>query len=124
MLDSGILLNISIICIALIVVVVFFLAVRIIQILTQKRYFTTKGIKGLVFLITSLTVFGAIEYCLYHIPDLLMYGIPWAMIDEMGPTGFINTVIILASLIFGLFVYAILLFYFVKSDNRNPKIEG
>lgn len=123
MLNRGMLSTISSIGIGFIAIIVFFLAMRIIQIYNRKRHFKTKGIQGLIFFIVSLVIFGGIEYCLYHIPDLLMYGIPWAMIDEMGPTGFINTVIILATLVFTLFAYSNLFFFFVKSVNQPSKNE-
>jgi hypothetical protein len=113
---------ISLIFAAVILIMVIFLVIRLLKIFTRKRILKTKGIKGLIFLIISLGILGAAEYCLYHIPDFLMYGIPWEMIDEMGPTYFITAVILLGTLLFILCTYLILSFFFIKSDQPQSKI--
>ncbi|HEX3048178.1 MAG TPA: hypothetical protein VHY08_25725 [Bacillota bacterium] len=122
MLNKQMLSIINPICAAVILIMVIFLVIRLIKIFAGKRILKTKGIKGLIFIIISLGILGAVEYCLYHIPDFLMYGIPWEMIDEMGPTGFIPAVILLGTLLFIIFTYLILSFFFVKSSPSQSKM--
>ncbi len=95
-------------------ILIVLMTVHVISICTKKRTCKARGIKGGLVLLVSLLVLIGVFYCLYHIPDMLMYGIPWAMLDEMGPTGLINAVVAVGILFFTLIAYLNLRFFFCR----------
>jgi hypothetical protein len=106
-------------CIALITILVILSIVHSISLFTKKRSFKFRGLKGVFLLSISVFVLGSIFYCLYHLPEIFMFGIPWAMIDEMGPTGLISAVFATGLLSLILIMYINLRFFLRKKLQSN-----
>jgi putative pyoverdin transport system ATP-binding/permease protein len=120
MMDSVLLSNIILVCAAITLVMLVLLVIRIVKISRKGRRFSGKGKKGLVVLTGSLGLLGGIAYLIYQIPDILFYGVrPWAMLDEMGPTVFINAIIAVSTLVLILYLNFIIFYFTVKPGRER-----
>ncbi len=118
MIDSGV--SFAILCVTVLVVSItlFYLYKLFKEIFKKERHFNGRGIKGIISFILSLGLMGGIAYCLYHVPDILIYGISWNMIDKWGPAYVSNAVICIGVIVSVIYVYFILSSYFTKVNDK------
>ncbi len=122
MIDSGVLYSIAAGCSAVTLLIAVLLALLISKIASGKKRFRAKGIKGIIVFLIATTAAGYCAYYIYHLPDTLYYyGTPWAMVEEIGPSGFMEAVMALSVLIGAAYIYAMVKFYFVKISGDTYK---
>ncbi|MCX8131037.1 MAG: cyclic peptide export ABC transporter [Clostridia bacterium] len=96
----------------------YFLTRLVVQIYKKERRFKGGGYKGFIKFLFSLVVIGAFYYCLYHIPDILLYKESWAVIERTGSKSIIISTLSIFTDVTVFFLYYILNEFFVKNDER------
>lgn len=95
------------------------LIILIIQIIKRERKYTG-DIKRVILNTSFLLLFiSGLGYCMYRIPDVLYWGLPWSFIKVWAPQSLIMGTILLFITVTIFCIYFLLTTVFTKSDDKS-----
>lgn len=97
---------------------IYMLSVLIIQIGKKKRKFIGSMKKVIMSTFFFLLFISGMGYCIYSLPDVLYWGLPWTFIKVWAPYSLIIAVMLLWTTITIFCAYFVLTVIFPKSDDR------
>lgn len=113
--------SVTIICIAtlMIVITLWYVLTILIQIIKKKRRFY-RNLKKLIFpTIFSVLFIVSFAYCLYRIPDVLYWGLPWDFVKVWAPQSFIIAVFLIFITVTIFILYYGMTIFFPSEDDRS-----
>ncbi|WP_434756638.1 cyclic peptide export ABC transporter [Paenibacillus amylolyticus] len=111
--------TIVIITFPIIIITMILLLLLIVQVIQRKRVYIGDSKKAVSsFVILSIFIIG-IGYCMYRIPDILYWGLPWSFIEVWAPQSLIIGVISIFSTIVVFCIYYFCTVIFPKKKEKS-----
>lgn len=105
-----------------VVSILIFLILGIVELFRGKRKFNGFRIGRSIGLVLSLLFIWGIEYCLYHVPNVVMGGITWDYLVEAGPGSIVNAAVALGVAVPMICIFFLFIAFFKKRDKLHKTI--
>ncbi|GMQ62962.1 serine hydrolase domain-containing protein [Vallitalea maricola] len=97
-----------IIGVVMILILLFLLVRFVLELINGKRNHKNNGKKIITTIIGALLITVIISYCLYRIPHVLFYGLPWCFIKVWAPQSILTAIMLLIIVVVLFCIYFVL----------------
>lgn len=106
-----------IVCLPIALINIYLLMVLLIKAFKKERKYCGDVKKTIVYAFSFSIFLLGIAYCLYNIPDVLFWGVPWSFVKVWAPLSFLIAVILLfITIVLFCFYYLLSTLYPVEND--------
>ncbi|WP_443659040.1 cyclic peptide export ABC transporter [Clostridium algidicarnis] len=103
----------------IIISALYFIVKLIKEIITRERKFNSISMKSFIKMFTSLIFVLGVTYCIYLIPYILYYGVSWGFVFVWLPNSVKIALYLFCTSIWISYVYALLISFFKKKDDKS-----